>query len=298
MYDYVLCDVFTDQPFAGNPLAVLPDARGLDDGAMQCIAAEFNLSETAFVLPGEPPRVRIFTPRGELPFAGHPTIGTAAVLAARGELAGKDRPGRATLDEAAGRVPLELEYDARGAPALIRLEAPATPRAGPPLGEAAAIASALGLEVEDLHPEWPSGTWSCGVPFACVALAGAAALGRVRVDPAAAAALPPEWSDKLYVIAPGADARALRARMFAPALGIAEDPATGAAASALAGLLAGVTGPGRHQWCIDQGVEMGRPSRLELDYEATGAAVTRVRLGGRAVIVGDGRIRPPGDAGR
>ena len=120
MYDYVLCDVFTDRPYAGNPLAVLPDAGGLDTPSMQRIAAEFNLSETAFVRPGTPPRVRIFTPRRELPFAGHPVVGTAAVLAARGSLAAERAPAAAALDVSAGRVPLEIAWRADGTTARAR----------------------------------------------------------------------------------------------------------------------------------------------------------------------------------
>ena len=292
-YAYVLCDVFTATPYAGNPLAVVPDATGLDTAAMQRIAAEFNLSETAFVFPGDPPALRIFTPRDELPFAGHPLIGTAHVLAERGELGSADAAGMRRLDVRAGSIAIALEGAAAAHGAPIRLTAPRAPAAGPAAPPPHRLAALLGLAAADLHPGWPAGTWSCGVPFLCIPLADRGALARVRLDHAGLRDLAGEWTSKLYVFAPGDDDEDLEARMFAPALGIDEDPGTGAAATALAGLLGRIAGPGTHRRVIHQGLRMNRPCRLVLDFEVVADQVTRVCLGGAAVTLGGGRIAAP-----
>lgn len=289
-YDFVTCDVFTDEAYAGNPLAVLPDARGLDDAAMQSIAAEFNLSETAFVMPGDPPTLRIFTPARELPFAGHPTIGTAHVLHEAGML-----PADAAFSEHVGRIELELERTEAGMPPRIWLTTATLPESGPALPAPAALAQTLGLAPEDLHPSWPAEAWSCGVPFACVPLRDRAALSRVVLDRTAwQDTLSGHWAEDIYTFAAGERPGELHARMFAPPMGIPEDPATGAAASALAGYLARHCAPvpdGR--WVIHQGHDMGRPGRLELALEQDAGHITGVRLGGRAVTIARGRIRAP-----
>lgn len=300
-YRYCLADVFTREPFGGNPLAVLPRAEGLDDGLMQQIAREFNLSETVFVLPSDDPahtrRLRIFTPAGELPFAGHPTIGAAHVLAALGEieLAGDETP--IVFEEGVG--PVSVAIRARGGrPEGARLTAAQLPEAGPP-PPTEELAALLGLAPADLadaglEPQ----AWSCGVPFLFVPVRDTDALARVAFDRARwQATLAAYWAPQLYLVtragvAAGTD---LRARMFAPAMGILEDPATGAAAAGLAGYLvaagAGTGSPRR--WVVEQGVEMGRRSRLEVEAEVSAGAVSAVRIGGDCVLIGEGRLRLP-----
>jgi len=294
-YDFVTLDVFTETPFEGNPLAVLPDATGLDPGLMQRIAAEFNLSETAFVLPGSPPSVRIYTPREELPFAGHPTIGTAHALVRAGTL-DPSGPEGAALVEAAGTV--RLTRDEALAPGAIFLHAPVDPARGPDLPEPGLLAGMLRLAASDLHPHWPPEAWSAGVPFACIALRDPALLARIAFDVSTwTQLLRGTRAEKVYVFAPGAAPGQIAARMFAPSLGIGEDPATGAAAVALAGYLARHAGPPepdtRVDWEIAQGTHMGRPSRLLLQYGVTAGGAASVRLGGHAVVVSEGRLLLP-----
>lgn len=292
-YEFLTCDVFTDHAYSGNPLAVLPDARGLDDAEMQAIAAEFNLSETAFVIPRDPPALRIFTPASELPFAGHPTIGTAHVLHEAGLLAAD-----AAFEERVGRINLEVEPAAAGGSPRIWLTTATLPERGPTLPDPAALAHVLGLGAEDLHLSWPAEAWSCGVPFACIALRDRTALSRVVLDRTAwQDTLARQWAEKIYVFTPGTGYGELHARMFAPSIGIDEDPAPGAAASALAGYLARhASRPRDDHWTIHQGVELGRPSRLELALKQDNGALAKVRLGGRAVTVSSGwLVAPDGD---
>jgi trans-2,3-dihydro-3-hydroxyanthranilate isomerase len=267
--EYEVLDVFTEQRFAGNPLAVVPDAGGLDASTMQRIAREFNLSETAFVLPtGLPGRfaLRIFTPAVELPFAGHPTIGAAIALAMR-------TPGMSELvfHEGVGDVPVTIEQG------RATLTSPKSPVAVA-TADRRAVARTLGVD-ESLLRE-VSG-WSAGVPFTCVALGKVADLAALAFNLSAwKEDLAATQAPSLYVYAPqGEGVGGLRARMFAPSMGVSEDPATGAAAAALAGRL------GRGSYLIEQGVEMGRPSRIFLEVTDHG-----VRIGGHAVRVAAGRI--------
>ena len=239
------CDVFTDSVFGGNPLAVFPDGRGLDDGQMQRIGREFNLSETVFVLPPEDAahtrRLRIFTPVGEVPFAGHPTVGTAHVLAAIGEVALSGEETRIVFEEGVGPVPVTIRAEG-GAPVFAQLTAAQPPEVGPPPPADDVIAAALGLEAADLGAgDMAVQVVSCGMPFLFVPLQEVAALGRIVVDTGRwHAAFADYVSSLLFVFAmggerPGSD---ISARMFAPLWGIPEDPATGAAATALGGYLA------------------------------------------------------------
>ncbi len=298
-YRFVTVDVFTDRRFAGNPLAVLPDARGLSADEMASVAREFNLSETTFVLPPENPRhtrrVRIFTPGAELPFAGHPTVGTAWVLAYLGEVlvAGGETP--VVLEEGAGPVPVTvLARDGR--PVAATLRAPRLPEPGPPPPDARDIAAVLSLVPADLAgPPHAPEAYSCGVPFLFVALRDRQAVARARIDPVALdRVLGSYWTSQVFLFAfdselEGAD---LHARMFAPALGVAEDPATGSAVSALAGYLARRDPPrdGTRRWVVEQGIEMGRPSRLELEIDRRAGKVVEVRVGGPCVFVSEGTI--------
>lgn len=294
--DFVTADVFTTRRFGGNPLAVFPRVpAGLADADMQAIAREMNLSETVFVMPSRSGdararRVRIFTPAAELPFAGHPTVGTAAMLVALGEIEADPR-GRAelVLEEGVGPVPVAVEH--RPDRLWARLTSPKPPRQ---LGMAApprhAVATMLALDEADLDAEIAIEAWSSGPAFTLVPLASPAAVARARLDRTRwRQALGGGPAGNLYLFAETAHDR-LHARMFAPALGIEEDPATGAAAVALAGLLAKRLTDGPHRIEIAQGIEMGRPSHMELEIDMRGGAPSAVRLAGAVVPVSEGRM--------
>ncbi|VDC32954.1 PhzF family phenazine biosynthesis protein [Pseudogemmobacter humi] len=288
-------DVFTETPFSGNPLAVVPDAGGLSTAQMQTIAREFNLSETIFVMPPRDPahsaRVRIFFPTAEIPFAGHPTIGCAILLA---EMAHEgDFATTITLEEEAGLVPVAVTRE--GGRIIAELTAPVLPYPAGPAPEAQLLAAALGLAPDDLGPHRP-GCHEGGPRFVYAPLRDLDALARAR-------ATEPHWSrlmaahgvDSVYLYAPGDGACDLRARMFSPTAGIPEDPATGSASAILAAqLLAnGAIQDGTTRLTLRQGVEMGRPSTLRLTIEAAGGALTAVRIAGSAVRIGEGRLRLP-----
>jgi len=298
---FVTAEVFTDRAFGGNPLAVFPDARGIDPGYMQAITCEFNLSETVFVLPPEDAtntaRLRIFTPASEVPFAGHPTLGSAHVLAATGAapLAGDET--RIVLEEGIGLVPVTIRARA-GKPVFCELSAAQMPEFGPAPPPAAEIARALSLDPRDLAIEMPPRAVSCGVPFLFVSVIDRAVLARTRIDLAAwRATLGDFWAPHVYVLAldPELSDSILRARMFAPAMGVAEDPATGAAAAALAGHLGAqpLASDGTLRWIVEQGFEMGRPSIIAVEDEREGGAITAVRVGGGTVIVSIGEMDIP-----
>ena len=302
---YHLLDVFTDRPFGGNPVAVFPDAVRLPERAMRAIAAELNRSETVFVLPpeaGGTARLRIFTPKMELPFAGHPTIGTAVLLAMlRASVA--ERSSNAmelVLEEGSGPVPVTVSIT-DGMPVAARLTAPRLPEFGPEAPSHAELSALLGLEERDiLDGTWRPRAASAGVPYLFVPVRDRAVLGRATVDLSVwRRTIAMSWAPHLYVITPDVEREgsSVRARMFAPAMGIVEDPATGAAAAALAGYLASIATrrDGSLRWVIEQGFEMGRPSILEVDADLSDGKPTRVQVGGRAVIVGDGALEVPDD---
>ncbi len=296
--DFVTADIFTDRPFSGNPVAVIPDGRGLTTGQMQRLAREFNLSETVFVLPAQDPdhhrRLRIFVPTAEIPFAGHPTIGAAMVLAATGglELAG-DRTA-IVLETEAGPVPVTIAAE-DGRPVAATLRAPEAPtiRPAPPL---ATVAALLSLDPDQVLR---AGAASCGLPFVLVELEDRAALAAARIDPAVDQRNGPDlWARDPYLFtADAANGFDIQARMFAPAAGIPEDPATGSAAAALGGWL-GVNDPledGTLRRTIAQGIEMGRPSRLDVEVDKRAGQVIAVRVTGKAVLISEGRIERPED---
>lgn len=301
---YHLLDVFTDELFGGNQLAVFPDARGVPPDLMPRIARELNLSETVFVLPptaaGATHHTRIFTPARELAFAGHPSIGTACLLALLGEIPLKDGTGEVVLQQGAGNVPVRV-LAPRGVTApLAQLSAAQDPDIRPSELSPDVIAAILSLDRADVVNDEAGGpaAASCGSAFLFVPLRDRAAIARCELDPGAwkrnAAAT---WAPHIFVYAFDAERpeNDIRARMFAPALGIPEDPATGSAATALAALLASRAGQdGTHRWRMEQGFEMGRPSILELEAEVRQGRVTAARVGGAAVIVGEGVLRLPG----
>jgi trans-2,3-dihydro-3-hydroxyanthranilate isomerase len=288
-YRYYICDVFTETLFGGNPLAVLPDARGLGDEQMQRIAREFNFSESTFVFPpedGGDRRVRIFTPKVEVPFAGHPNIGTAFVLAHTGELDGRDE---VVFEEAAGRVPVSVSRE--GGRIRCELAAPETLTLSEP-ASVELIAAALSLEPDDIVTEshLPQAA-SVGLPFVMAELPDTDTLARARInaemfDVLAEQGLPPDIH--MYVRDDGE--YDVRARMFAPLDGVPEDPATGSANCALAALLAHYAPEqsGHFDWRILQGAEMGRPSVLEARAEKRDGRVTGSWIGGETVAFADG----------
>jgi trans-2,3-dihydro-3-hydroxyanthranilate isomerase len=294
-YRYYICDVFTDTRFGGNQLAVLPEAAGLSERGMQQIAREFNFSESAFVLPaeaGHTRRVRIFTPSAEMPFAGHPNVGTAFVLASTGALGPIDRPLTVTFEERAGLVPITIE---RGGDGIIRCELAAPePLTLGAATSAESLARAVSLAPEDvLTTTHPPQTASVGLRFLVAELRDRAALGRARpsverLEALAAAGVTPD----VHLYVRSADGFDIRARMFAPLDGVLEDPATGSANAALGALLAQYdpAPSGSFRWRIAQGVEMGRPSVLEVRAEKRDGAVVETRVGGASVLVGEGEI--------
>jgi trans-2,3-dihydro-3-hydroxyanthranilate isomerase len=297
-------DVFTDRIFGGNPLAVFPDAEGIAPETMQRIAHELNLSETVFVTGAEGSTftVRIFTPLGELPFAGHPTVGTAFLLTLLGRVPASERLARLVLREQVGPVPVEVRIE-DGRPTFAMFAAPRTPEAGPPHPAPAALAQVLSIDESDLGGSLPTANCTAGVPFLFVSVRTRDALARARVDLAAwERHVAGAWAPHLYVSTDdvGDDGVALRARMFAPAMGITEDPATGGAATALAGLLAArdATTNGTWSWTVLQGVEMGRPSRIMIEADVLDRRVAQVRVGGAAVPVSEGEMTIPDRARR
>jgi trans-2,3-dihydro-3-hydroxyanthranilate isomerase len=286
-----IVDVFAEERYAGNPLAVVRDAADLDTATMQRIAREFGFSETTFVVsdprasePGV--RVRIFTPAEELPFAGHPTLGTAWVI--REHLAG-GRPAALPLALGVGRVPVGFEPDSGGE--LAWLSAPPI-RLGATL-DPARIAPALGLAAADVRADLPVQHLHAGIEFLHVPLASVAAVSKARLEPAAYAPLASAgFPTGVYWFARAGEGE-LRARMqwFAradEARAVREDPATGSAAACLGAYLYAHTGA-EVALRIAQGVEMGRPSLLRLEARE-GADGPRIRVGGRVVEVAQGEL--------
>lgn len=283
-------DVFTDRPFGGNPLAVVLGGDGLSGAQMQRIAREFNLSETVFLLEATRSdamsRVRIFTPFEELPFAGHPIVGTACLLA----LIGLVPPGSVVdfgLEAGIGCVPLHVDHREEIPYAELTTAVMPSFVGEPPAS--AYLADLLGLQPEDLAfgSEAPR-VASCGMPVLLAPLRAPELLAGIEVDHARLPSmLKAAGARNLYIYARGYEGE-LKARMFMP--GIGEDPATGAAAAALAGRLASESAQadGRLRWTIQQGVEMGRPSDIRASADKVGGAVTAVRVGGRAVRVMEG----------
>ena len=299
---FYMADVFTKEMFGGNQLAVFPTAAGLDARLMQAIAKELNLSETVFVFPSPDPahtrRLRIFTPGTELPFAGHPTLGAAFVLASIGEVALDGATTSIVLEEGVGPISVTIRAEA-GRPSYCALTAARLPEFGPPPPPVDEIAAVLSLRPDEIRQDrlTPRAA-SCGVPFFFVPLLDEEALARAQPDLSAwERSFASWWAPHLFpfVETAGTKGADIRARMFAPAMGIAEDPATGAAAAALAGYLAATQPPGNGtlRWAVDQGIEMGRPSRLYVECDRDGERVVAVRVGGSAVMVAAGTLAVP-----
>lgn len=299
---YFIYDVFSYRRLAGNPLAVVMDAEGLDDTAMQAIAREFNLSETVFVLPAREKRhsaaIRIFTPAYELPFAGHPTVGSAIALAEHGgNGANGDGPSIVVLEEKVGPVRCAVTHDGEAAFAEFDL-----PRLPERLGHEftpAAVGAALGLGPHEIGFEnHRIGFWSAGNPYVTVPVAGLEAVGRIRFDNQAWTALSPAKRDAdavsayVYCRETVSHECSFHARMFVPGTPSYEDPATGSAAAAFAGAVVEHDLPidGLTSVWIEQGIEMGRPSEIRLQIDVTGGVIENARIGGHAVMVAEGTL--------
>lgn len=292
-FEFVTVDVFTDRRFGGNPLAVFPDARGLTDEQMQQLANEFNLSETTFVLPPDNPqhhaRVRIFTPRSELPFAGHPNVGTGYVLAERDA----NPPEHYVFEELAGLVRVHVLREARTRVIGARISAPQSLSIDISV-PAGVVAACAGLNEDDILTSGHAPVVaSVGTPFVVAEVVSEDALGRARPNSSAfsaAAARFPAISARfalhLYVRRDG-DATRLRTRMFAPLSGIPEDPATGSANAVLAALLTSLA-PGENvdlTYDIEQGIDMGRPSRIIATARKTAEGPVTATVAGNCVPV-------------
>lgn len=288
-------DVFTTQRFAGNPLAVVLESGGLDGDAMQTVAREFNLPETVFVFPPDDPAhragLRIFTPARELPFAGHPTVGTAVLLA---HLDGGTQQRELVLGEAVGPVACTVQPGPDYGSA--RFAIPRLPERAADRPDAAGVAAALSLETADLgFGEFVPDHWSAGNAFVFVPVRSLQAMGRARPDMSVwRKIVPDDGPNGAYLYCPETVGRgvAFHTRMFAPKMGILEDPATGSAAAAFAGPLAasGRYADGVHEVALEQGLEMGRPSLIRLALTLRGGALVAASVGGEAVIVSEGTI--------
>lgn len=293
-------DVFTDRRFGGNPLAVVHDADGLDTAAMQAIARELNLSETVFILKPENPahsaKVRIFTPGRELPFAGHPTLGTAILLAElRAPAVNGERDAIIALEQSIGPVRVGVRLRAGQAP-FAEFDAPKLPEKTGTLAARDRLADALGLLPREIGFENHTALRvAAGNTFAFVPVVSLEAIGKARVNGVHwAETFPASEVDGVYLYTRQCvhNGSAFHARMFAPQLGVPEDPATGAAAVGFAGVVAEFDDlpDGAHKRVVEQGLEMGRPSAIQLTVVVEGGKLDTVRIGGNAVRIIEGTL--------
>ncbi len=315
---FITADVFTSEPFTGNPLAVVFGAEGLSTATLQAITREFNYAETTFVFAPEDPshtrRVRIFTPELEVPFAGHPTIGTAHVLVASGEVPAVGNEMTLVLGENVGPVPVRITL-ANGVPVHAQLTTAQLPEERVEVTDLDALASVLSLSASDLvgGAHTPAGV-SCGLPFQLIALNSVAAVERARLRTDEwESVLKGKWAAWPMVFAMSRDGGAdrdadrdanrdallpahvrgcdIRARVFVPGSTVPEDPATGSANACLAGYLARRSPrDGLLSWEVAQGVEMGRPSRLHIEAHKRGGVIDAVRVGGATVLISEGTM--------
>jgi trans-2,3-dihydro-3-hydroxyanthranilate isomerase len=293
-------DVFTEQRFAGNPLGVVLAADALSDVQMQAIAREFNISETVFLMKSDRPahtaRMRIFTPGSELPFAGHPTVGTAALLAElRASEATGERDDLIVLEMKVGTVRVGVRQRP-GRPAFAEFDVPKLPERGVSLPGSERLAAALGLIPSEIGFENHRPTvYSAGVPFAFIPVASLAAIRSATPQMLHWNGVftgPVPTNAFVYCRETVHNQSAFHARMFWPDAGVFEDPATGAAAAAFAGVVCQFDTPpdGMHRRVIEQGFEMGRPSLIQLSLELQASRLAGVRIGGHAVRVMSGTL--------
>jgi len=295
-------DVFTHRTFGGNPLGVFPAATHLSTELMQRIAREMNLSETVFLGPPETAegtaRVRIFTPAVEVPFAGHPTVGSAIFLA--GVATDPPHEGEVTLvlEENVGLVPVDVRFEARE-PTFARFTTAMLPEHRPSPHPASDLATMVGLDAADVGPDGLDVEMvSCGLPYHIIPVASLEAVKRATLDPTLwRKMLAESWAHHVYLVCMDADEAGVdvHVRMFAPGSGVAEDPATGSAAAALGGYLSRIDGreEARLTWTVEQGSEVGRPSLLYVEADRALGATKAVRVGGKAVAVSRGTMVVP-----
>ncbi len=298
-YRYITLDVFTSTVFGGNQLAVFPDARGIPEEQLIAMTREFNYSETTFCYPPTDPahtaRVRIFTPGAEVPFAGHPTVGTAIALAALGRAGATQGESHLVLEEGVGPVPVKVVLD--GASAWAQFAVAKLPEIGPAAPSRSMFAKILGLETDDIlgAPFSPQAV-SCGLPFLMVGVKSLDALSRARIrHDRWETTLKSSWAPDLFVFTrdPDTGPEHFRARCFVPSCSVPEDPATGSANACFAGYLAmrEKARDGAFRWTVDQGVEMGRPSQIAIEADKSAGVITAIRVGGSAVRVMEGVLR-------
>jgi trans-2,3-dihydro-3-hydroxyanthranilate isomerase len=298
-YQYLHYDVFTAQLFGGNQLAVFPEGGGLSDQTMQAIAREMNFSESTFVLPADRPdtdvRMRIFNPAYELPFAGHPTIGSTFALAHAGRIA----PGAEAFVFGLGVGPIGVSLAWRDRVLSFTWMTQPLPTFGEPVANAARVAALLGLpEAVVAGTGLPAQVVSSGLPFLFVPLTTREAVDRAAVEATTLDAFFRATASDAHGVfvfssAGGDDGATVYSRMFAPGAGIPEDPATGSASGPLGAYLVrhGVVAPERAGAMLSlQGVKMGRPSRVHISIGVDGGAITSVRVGGEAVLAGEGTL--------
>jgi trans-2,3-dihydro-3-hydroxyanthranilate isomerase len=293
---FATLDVFTESRLAGNPLAVVLEPEGLDTPAMQKIAREFNLSETVFVFPpadkGNRAKLRIFTPARELPFAGHPTVGTAVLL---GRLDRGAAERTFVLEEKVGPVPCRVRPTGADS-GRAAFDIPRLPEKQADLTDVAAMAAGLGLKAADIGLDGlAAARWSAGNPFSFVPVRGLDAIGRIRIDLARfdqAFGGGDHVGAFIFCRETAEAGNSFHARMFAPTMGMHEDPATGSAVAAFAGYLAatGAYRDGDHVIGIEQGYEMGRASQIELTLKIAGDKLTGASIAGSAVVVTEGTL--------
>ncbi len=295
--DYHLLDVFTDRQFGGNPLAVFPQPPpGLSPSLMQQLAQELNLSETTFVLPPANPahnwRLRIFTPAAELPMAGHPTVGTAYALAHLGRLGQLEAQTKIVFELGVGPISVTIHADRHDKPGAVWMRQP-LPQFGEVYHDRRAIAELLSLDESDLRADAPLQVLSSGLPFLYVPVARLSAMARIQLRP-----------DRWGALLAGSDAQNVfvtttetvaasstaHSRMFAPALGIGEDPATGSAGGPLAAYLLRYGLTESDEMISEQGFEMGRPSTIRMRVQRSGDEITGVAIGGNCVMLGSGSL--------
>lgn len=298
MLPYLHYDVFTGEPLVGNQLAVFADARRLDTNLMQLVAREMNFAESTFILPAErrdtDVRMRIFTPQVEMPMAGHPTIGSTFALAHTGVI----KPGteRFVFGLNVGPMPVDLEWSAEDGLRFAWMTQP-NPEFGPIVERRESVAAALGVMPADLAADLPVQEVSCGVPYLIVGLRDHDAVDRAVSDAAAFRRLRAEIGYELpiylFALSPVGSSHTVYSRMFAPGIGIVEDPATGGAAGPLGSYLVChglVTGAAARRIVCLQGVAMGRASRIHVAIEGTREFISQVKVGGEAVLVGRGEL--------
>jgi trans-2,3-dihydro-3-hydroxyanthranilate isomerase len=307
-YAFYTADVFTETIFGGNPLAIFPDAVGLTGPQMQKVAAEINYSETVFVFPPATPngtkRLRIFTPKAEIPFAGHPTVGTAFVLVAIAAIPRTGPEMTLYFEEGVGIIPVKVLWE-NDQPVYSELTAAQLPEIGPEPPPVHILAEILSLKPgQILTGEYAPQALSSGLPFLLIPLRDQSAIAAVKLRRELwQQYLSSFWASSVYVFTFDTSSRLidLRARMFAPNLGIEEDPATGSAATVLGAYLAQrdyqmCRQPGQERlltWQVEQGIEMGRPSLLKIQVTQSADSIEKITVGGSSVLVSQGMMEIP-----